>query len=84
MGKIYFDRDIGYYCMLCGHKFSAVDVEILIENKAISSSPARKSKRKLPLEIKDIPSREVKEHISSDSSSTKSSSSELPIPNKSL
>jgi hypothetical protein len=67
LGKIYFDRDIGYYCMLCGREFSAVDMEILIENKTITSSPAQKLKRKSPLEIKELPARKAKaKHVSPD------------------
>lgn len=58
LGKIYFDRDIGYYCMLCGHEFGAVEMEGLIEKKAATSSPAQKSERarkKRTLEIKEVP-----------------------------
>lgn len=67
LGKIYFDRDMGYYCMLCGHEFSAVEMKILIENKAMTSSPAQKSKRKPHLQIKELSAREAKaKHIRPD------------------
>ena len=29
--KVYFDREIGYYCMFCGHGFGAEQTESLIE-----------------------------------------------------
>lgn len=63
VGKIYFDRDIGYYCMSCGHNFSVVDMKILIENKTKTSGPAQKSesdRKKPPLEIKELPARKTK------------------------
>lgn len=70
LGKIYFDRNIGNYCMLCGHEFGAVEMARLIEKKAIASSPAQKSKgarKKPPLEIKEVPAGTAKaEHISPD------------------
>ncbi|HUT47319.1 MAG TPA: hypothetical protein VMX36_13630 [Sedimentisphaerales bacterium] len=70
LGKIYFDREIGYYCMYCGHQFSAVDMEVLIEKIALTSLSAQKSggsHRKPVVEIKELPPRKAKvEHISSD------------------
>jgi hypothetical protein len=62
-GKIYFDRNIGYYCMLCGHEFDAVEMASLIEKKAIASSPAQKSKgarKKPPPAIKEVPAGKAK------------------------
>jgi hypothetical protein len=70
LGKIYFDREMGYYCMLCGHEFSAVDMEVLIEKIALTSSSAQKSgsSHKKPfVEIKELPPRKTKaKHISPD------------------
>jgi len=68
LGKIYIDREMGYYCMLCGHEFSAVDIEVLIEKIALTSRSAKKSgssHKKPVVEIKELPPRKVKvEHIS--------------------
>ena len=70
LGKIYFDREMGYYCMLCGHEFSAVDMEVLIEKIALTSRSAQKSgssHKKPVVEIKELPPRKAKvEHISRD------------------
>ena len=70
LGKIYFDREIGYYCMYCGHQFSAVEIEVLIEKIALQSRPAQKpgSGRDKPVvEIRELPPRKAKvEHISRD------------------
>jgi hypothetical protein len=70
LGKIYFDRDIGYYCMLCGHEFGAVETEGLIEKKAITSSPPQKSRRarkQPPLEIRETPAGKAKAgHVNAD------------------
>lgn len=43
LGKIYFDRGMGFYCMLCGYGFSTTDIEVLIEKKTLTSGPAQKS-----------------------------------------
>jgi hypothetical protein len=68
LGKIYFDREMDYYCMLCGHEFSAVDIEVLIENIALTFLPAQKSERswkKPAAEIRELPVRKAKaNHIS--------------------
>jgi len=70
LGKIYFDRQMGYYCMLCGHEFSAVDMEVLIEKIALTSRPAQKSERsrkKPAAEIMELPARNAKtKHIRRD------------------
>ena len=31
--KVYFDREIGYYCMFCGHEVSTEGVDVLIEHE---------------------------------------------------
>jgi len=70
LGKIYFDREIGYYCMYCGDQFNAVDMEILIEKNALTSNSAQKSisgHRKPAVEIRELPPHKVKKvHISRD------------------
>ena len=63
LGKVYFDREIGYYCMYCGDQFSIVDMEILIEKNALMYHSAQKSggSRKKPVvEIKELPPRKSK------------------------
>lgn len=61
---------MGYYCMLCGHGFSAVETEVLVEKNVSSAHPARKSEtsRKKPAaEIRELPARKAKEkHVSQD------------------
>ena len=67
-GKIYFDREMGYYCMLCGHEFGAADVEMLIEKTALTTNPARKSKcgqGKSVVQIRELPAETAEtKHIS--------------------
>ena len=58
LGKIYFEREIGYYCMYCGHQFSTVEIEVLIDKIALKSRLAQKqgSGREKPVvEIKELP-----------------------------
>jgi hypothetical protein len=62
-GKIYFDRRIGYYCMLCGHSFGAVDVEMIIGKMTLTLSPAEKtesSTRKSMVDIRELPAGKTK------------------------
>jgi hypothetical protein len=70
LGKVYFDLEIGYYCMYCGDQFNAVDMEILIEKNALTSRSAQKSgdtHKKPVVEIKELPPRKAKaEYISRD------------------
>jgi hypothetical protein len=68
LGKIYFDCEIGYYCMYCGEQFNTVDMEVLIEKIALTSRSWQKSgssHKKPVVEIKEMPPRKAKvEHIS--------------------
>ena len=61
---------MGYYCMLCGHEFSAVYMDVLIEENALTARPAQKSERgrKKPVtEIRELPARKAKaKHIRPD------------------
>ena len=70
LGKIYFEREIGYYCMYCGHQFSIVEIEVLIEKIALKYRPAQKpgfGSKKPAVEIKELPPRRAKvEHVSRD------------------
>lgn len=62
--KVYFDREIGYYCMFCGHEFSAKEMIVLIEKSALTSRPmhiADKSGKKPTAEIKELPPRKAKD-----------------------
>jgi len=67
LGKIYFDRKIGYYCMFCGREFSAIDIEVLIEKILLTTPPAQKSDKapkKPAVEISELPARKAKaKHI---------------------
>jgi len=72
-GKIYFDSEIGYYCMYCGHQFNqfnTVDMEVIIEQIAIMSRSEQKSDssyKKPVIEIRELPPRKTKvKHISHD------------------
>ena len=75
LGKVYFDREIGYYCMYCGGQFNPVDMEILIEKNALTSRSLQKSGdnlKKPALEIKELPPRKAKVvHISRDAIESK-------------
>jgi len=31
--EMYFDRQIGHYCMFCGHQFTTEEVEALLEHE---------------------------------------------------
>jgi hypothetical protein len=62
--RIYFDRDIGYYCMACGHELSHEQIYLLLE-KAQRMSPSipapDKSEVQPPVEIKELPPTKTKE-----------------------
>ena len=70
LGRIYFDREIGYYCMLCGHEFKAVEIKMLVEEKTLTAYPSQKSergRRKPVTEIRELPARKAKaKHVSRD------------------
>ena len=63
LGKIYFDREIGYYCIYCGDQFSSADMEILIEKHSLASRSLQESNdsfKKPALEIKELPHRKAR------------------------
>jgi hypothetical protein len=70
LGKIYFDRQMGYYCMLCGQQFSVVDIDVLFEKFVLTTRPLQKSdksQKKSAMEIKELPPRRARVgHISHD------------------
>jgi len=59
---------MGFYCMLCGREFSAVETEVLVEKDVSSARPAQKSetsRKKHAAEIRELPARKAKEkHVS--------------------
>ena len=64
--RVYLDRQIGYYCMACGHELSTRETVALIEKIALTSRLAHNSDKtdKKPLtEIKELPSRKSKVEI---------------------
>lgn len=69
-GKIYFDREIGYYCMLCGRQFSTDDMELLVEKAALTSRSIRQPDKRPEtpvVEIKELPARGKKtRHVKRD------------------
>ncbi|MBN2315563.1 MAG: hypothetical protein JXM79_16665 [Sedimentisphaerales bacterium] len=61
--RIYFDRDIGYYCMSCGHPFSCEDILMLLAKDERTSQPIPapdKSVIQPPPEIKELPAAKAK------------------------
>ena len=61
--RVYFDREIGYYCMFCGHDFSAKEMVVLIETTALTSRliyNSGESGEKPATEIKELPPRKPK------------------------
>ena len=62
--RIYLDKDIGYYCMSCGHTLSVDDIVLLIEKSQKTSQPiptSEESETIPPMEIKEMPSPKAKE-----------------------
>ena len=62
-GRIYSDREIGFYCMSCGHEFSTEEIVMLIEKTALASRSMQDSgtgERKPIVEIKELPPRKAK------------------------
>jgi hypothetical protein len=62
--RIYFDRDIGYYCMSCGQEISYDEIVMLIEKakKMAQSIPTSgKSEIQPPVDIKELPPTKTKE-----------------------
>lgn len=66
--RVYFDREIGYYCMFCGHKLSVEEALLLMERMIPTFEPTHDSDEaaKTPIvEIKEHRTRRSKtEHIS--------------------
>ncbi len=64
--RVYLDRQIGYYCMACGHELSTRETVALIEKIALTWPPANnpdKTSKKSVTEIKELPSRKSKVEI---------------------
>ena len=78
--KVYFDRKIGYYCMLCAYELSAEEALFLIDKTTATSRPASDSDRgvRTPIvEIKEQRRRSAQtDHISPGSDKTQNRKSE--------
>jgi hypothetical protein len=63
--KVYFDREIGYYCMYCGHELTEDETIILTEQLAQTSRPKHtspgKTKKQPPTQIQELPARKKKQ-----------------------
>ena len=62
--RIYFDREIGFYCMSCGCQFSAQEIAVLIEKAQLTSpsiSYSDESGKKHTAKIEELPARKSKE-----------------------
>jgi hypothetical protein len=59
---------MGYYCMLCGRRYSAADIKFLDEKTALTGCPAQKSdtdRRRPAVQIRELPARKSEtKHIS--------------------
>ena len=66
--KVYFDREIGYYCMFCGHELSVEKALLLMEKMVPTFEPTHYSGKAAGtpiVEIKEHRTRRSKtEHIS--------------------
>jgi hypothetical protein len=65
--RVYVDRQIGFYCMACGHELTAQETLMLIEKRTLTSRPGPTSEpppKKPIAEIKELPARRTtgKEH----------------------
>ena len=62
--RIYFDREIGFYCMSCGQKLNLDEITMLIQKAERMSQPTHtpdKSETKPPMEIKEVPAPKAKD-----------------------
>ncbi len=41
--EIYFDREIGFYCMICGSQFSSEEAELLVEHELVHAQTEGRS-----------------------------------------
>ncbi|MHC4328302.1 MAG: hypothetical protein ACYSWW_09310 [Planctomycetota bacterium] len=66
--RVYLDRQIGYYCMACGHELSTRETIALIEKIVLTWPPSHtsdKTGKKSVTEIKELPPRKPKvKHLS--------------------
>ncbi len=81
--RIYFDREIGFYCMSCGCQFSTQEIAVLIEKAELTSpsiSHSGKSGKKHVAEISELPPRKAKkaERVSHDVNKRKKSNQQAP------
>jgi hypothetical protein len=76
--RIYFDREIGFYCMSCGCQFSAQEIAVLIEKAELASPSIHhsgKGDKRHVAEISDLPPHKAKktEQVSRDVTSRRKS-----------
>ena len=81
--RIYFDREIGFYCMSCGGQFSTQEIAVLIEKAELTSPSIRhsgKSDKKHVAEISELPAHKSKEteRVSQDASEHKKPERQAP------
>ena len=60
--RVYFDREIGYYCMSCGHVLTIEETLLQRDKRAAISRSATgsdKKERRPIVEIKDLRSRKI-------------------------
>ena len=80
--RVYFDREIGYYCMSCGHELSAKEIALTLWECSPERQPMRKlgkSAKKPIAEIKELRPRKAKvEHIGHDITERKKAEQDVP------
>ena len=80
--RVYFDREIGYYCMSCGHEFTAKEIASTSgtrSSKQPSTRDPSKSGKKPIVEIKELRPRKAKaKHISHDITEQEKAEKEVP------
>ena len=58
--QVYLDREIGYYCMLCGYELSVEEALFLIDKVTSTSRPAPDSGKGAPTPIVEIKGRRAR------------------------
>ena len=77
--RIYFDREIGFYCMSCGCQFSTQEIAVLIEKAELTSpsvSHSDRGRKKHTVKIDELPARKMKKKKRVSHDVTKSGKSE--------
>lgn len=64
--RVYFDREIGFYCMSCGQEFASENMLMLLEKLTLTPRPPHKpakSEIEPIAEIRELPPRTPKKAI---------------------